>query len=72
MINAYVWLLVGLATKTTAATMTADTVELNNRAEALGLPESINHAPTRTRYVSLVWDWVDDGPFNLMVALEVT
>ena len=72
MIDAYEFLLVGLEAETAAATTAADTIELNNRAEALGLVGAIPHAPSRTRYVSLVWDWSDTEPFNVMVALGVT
>ena len=72
MIRAHEFLLVGLEITTTPARMTADTMELSNCAEALGLIEAIPHAVSRRCYVSLVWDWSVKRDFNLMVALEVT
>ncbi len=70
-IKNYTFTVAGLQTTTTAATITQSTQQLDRDAERLNLEAQIQGKIKENVFVSLLWDWLPEGTFPLMVAVEV-
>lgn len=65
-------LVVGLITTSSAANMAADFERQGELADQLELPARIKYQTNPERYLTVLWDWQQEGTFPIMTAVEVT
>ncbi len=71
-IENYELVVVGLECMTTAQTIASDMQSLSDEADRLGLESRIPNRVDLNVTMALLWDWLPDDRFPLMVAAEVT